>query len=260
MACGTNLKRRPSGHPADPYYTQQYQARRATKLSLANFLCTTYDAPSKAATERQLGTLKPAPFPELPHALAPSTSHAPVERSSASTGRTASVKPLYYLPFKLLPWQADKIDGQMEDMREELDKEEASWTSELSTRETELAELRQKLDELNAEAGISSDRPGTGAGAGGAEGRRRREGEGRAASARDAAAAYGARRGGGSDRMDEDDRAEQQNGRGRGEELVGRAPLPERDELEDDRGVGNPYADEDDKMAAVEAGEDVLEY
>jgi hypothetical protein len=151
----------------------------------------------------------------------------------------------------------------MEDMREELDKEEASWTSELSTREAELAELRKKLDELNAEAGISNDRPGAGAnagaGAGGADGRRRREGEERGASARDAAAAYGARRGG-SDRMDEDDRSEQQNGRGRGEELVGRAPLPERDELDDDRGVGNLYADEDDKMAAVKAGEDVLEY
>ena len=114
----------------------QYQSRRTSKIHLANFLCTKYD-PSDSSSA--LGKLQAPVLPDLPHALAPLAS-------------SSSSKPLYYLPYKLLPWQADKIDGQVEDMRLELDKEEASWNEELVQRDAELSEMKEKLDTMNAEA------------------------------------------------------------------------------------------------------------
>lgn len=113
----------------------QYMSRRTSKSHLANFLCTKHDISDSSST---LGNLKSPCLPELPHALSPSNS--------------SSSRPLYYLPYKLLPWQADKIDGQVEDMRLELDKEEASWTEQLGERDAELSEMKSSLDTLNAEA------------------------------------------------------------------------------------------------------------
>lgn len=125
-------------------FTAIYKARRATKLSLANFLCTksgndgkNSSAGSSSSSANTIGSLKPAPLPELPHALPPSSTH-----SSSST------KPLYYLPYKLLPWQADQIDGQIEDMRADLEKEEDEWKDELIKREAEITDLKAKRAEL----------------------------------------------------------------------------------------------------------------
>lgn len=141
-------------------YIAIYKARRASKLSLANFLCTKSGAASEgngsagpsssSSSANALGSLKPPPLPELPHALAPSSTH-----SSSST------KPLFYLPYKLLPWQADQIDAQIEDMQIGLDKEEDAWRDELAKREAEIAELKAKRAELtggNDETASSSRR------------------------------------------------------------------------------------------------------
>jgi hypothetical protein len=133
---------------------------------------------------------------------------------------TAS-KPLYYLPYKLLPWQADKIDGQMEDMREALDKEEADWKEELEKRDSEISELKNKLDEVNAEYAKEN----------GLEPRRN--------------GGAGKRRSASPSRREQDD--------GKDSALPGRAPLPERDDLEDDRGLGD--YDEDSRDTAVQGAD-----
>ncbi|KAL7010185.1 CDP-diacylglycerol--glycerol-3-phosphate 3-phosphatidyltransferase [Cystobasidiomycetes sp. EMM_F5] len=122
-----------------------YHNRRANKERLANLLCTKCEYREPPASTDAGGLRKPA-FPALPHALAPSTLEE------------GSTKPLYYLPFKLLPWQADQIDAQVEDMREELDKEETEWAEELVTRDAELDELRAKRDEAEAAAARAEGR------------------------------------------------------------------------------------------------------
>lgn len=158
-------------------------------------------------------------MPESPHALA----------NSASAGPSDTYKPLYYLPYKLLPWQADKIDGQMEDMRTELDKEEEAWNEDFKKREEELVELRAKLDSLNAEAA----KEGGNVEASGKKARSKRERDGE---------------------DEEDDRETS---------LPGRAPLPDRDadEAMDEGDSTNPYkadATADSSMAGVAEGEDVV--
>lgn len=193
-----------------------YKARRDSKLSLANFLCTKAGEGSNSSSA--LGNLKPAPLPELPHALPPSSTH-----SSSST------KPLFYLPYKLLPWQADKIDGQIEDMREDLDKEEDSWREELRQREDEIRELKAKRAELTGgDSALSSrDRDSSS---------RRR----------------------GSRREDDDDDM-------RGDSaLAERAPLPERDAYDelsgDARAVSSePPRDKEDSTMTPADGDDRLE-
>lgn len=168
---------------------------RDNKTMLANFLCTKPSSPPSTSASA-MGSLKPPPMPELPHALPPGSSE----------------RPLYYLPYKLLPWQADKIDGQVEDMKEALDAAEASWRAELVTRDAEIAELKKRLDEFAPEDGEEG---------GGARKRRRNN---------------------------NDDAAH--NKEREGSNLPERAPLPERDELEDDRGLGE---DEDATMRAADA-------
>lgn len=201
-----------------------YKARRASKLSLANFLCTkdgessTSSGPSSSSNA--LGNLKPAPFSDLPHALPPSTTHS-----------SSSNKPLYYLPYKLLPWQADKIDGQIEDMRLELDKEEDAWREELREREREIAELKARRAELTG-ASESSDR------AGGSASRRRDS----------------SRR----DRHDDDQDMREGSG------LADRAPLPERDaydELGGDARAAStePSREKEDSTMTPVDGDDRLE-
>lgn len=130
---------------SDHECTLQYHNRRANKERLANLLCTKCEYREPPASTDAGGLRKPA-FPALPHALAPSTLEE------------GSTKPLYYLPFKLLPWQADQIDAQVEDMREELDKEETEWAEELVTRDAELDELRAKRDEAEAAAARAEGR------------------------------------------------------------------------------------------------------
>lgn len=198
-------------------------------MNLANFLCTKFDS-AGSSSAAPLGSLKAPPFPDLPHALPPPTS-----ASSAS----AENKPLFYLPCKLLPWQADKIDGQVEDMRIDLDKEEEEWNVELAKRDEEISELKAKLDAIFAQAD---------------GGRRRGESDG-----------TDGRRSQGRSRRDERERS-----RDRSESLPGRAPLPERhgheDEMEEDlpeRDTQNPYSQDkttgDMAMAGVAENEDVVE-
>lgn len=202
-------------------FTAIYKARRASKLSLANFLCTksgndNTTSSTGSSSANTIGSLKPAPLPELPHALPPSSTH-----SSSST------KPLYYLPYKLLPWQADQIDSQIEDMRNDLEKEEDDWKDELIRREAEIQELKAKRAELtggNEESSSSSVR--------------------RRSARRD-------------DDDDEDTRMDESS-------LAGRAPLPERepyDELSGDaRAASNepPREKEDSNMTPAD-GDDRLE-
>ncbi len=116
----------------------------------------------------------------------------------------------------------------MEDMKEALDKEEQDWKADLEKRDAEISELRNKLDEVNAEyARENGQEP-------------RRGGRRRSPSA--------AGNGAGKDRMEEDDASA----------LPGRAPLPERDDLEDDRGLGDYEEDSrDTAMQGAEGEEDV---
>lgn len=151
--------------------------------------------------------MKAAPLPELPHALVPSAS-------------TSGPRPLYYLPYKLLPWQADKIDGQMEDMKEALDKEETEWKEELEKRDAEISELRSKLDEVNAEYAKEN----------GLEPRKRR-------------------------RRSASPSRERDDGEKDGGTLPGRAPLPDKDELEDDRGLGD-YEQNDSRDTAMQGADE----
>lgn len=194
----------------------QYRSRRAAKTNLANFLCTTNKHTEAAASAQTLGNLRPAPLPEVPHAFAPSVS------ASASA---SSARPLYYLPYKLLPWQADKIDAQVEDMRIELDKEEEAWREELQKRDEEIKELKSKAQEVNAEMARESG-----------EGSRR---------SRDRRADSAA--------MDEDLDAQPS--------LPGRAPLPEREgRVDEDTSEQTRVAsDGDATMKSTADGEDVLE-
>jgi len=185
-------------------------------MNLANFLCTKSDRPD-ASSNATLGNLKAAPLSELPHALPPNTS------SSA-----AGLKPLYYLPCKLLPWQADKIDGQVEDMRNEMDKEEDAWQEELRQRDEEIRELKAKAQEASADPARSN----------GESSRRSRS------------------------RRDDGDSDDE----GRSA-LPGRAPLPDREERmdEDDQSRERSTSrvqeanDADKAMAGTAEGEDVVE-
>lgn len=101
---------------------------------MANFLCTKQEA-AEVLSQDLL-----APYPALPHALPP----------TGSTNEARQAIPLYYLPYKLLPWQADQIDAQVEDMKTELDKEQSDWSEDLARRDSELSEMRSKLNEMNA--------------------------------------------------------------------------------------------------------------
>jgi hypothetical protein len=200
-------------------YIAIYQARKSQKLSLANFLCTkaASNVDDASSSSANIGNLKPAPLPELPHALPPSSMH-----SSSST------KPLYYLPYKLLPWQADKIDGQVEDMRLELEKEEDAWKDELIQREEEIVELKKKRSEL---AGGNED------------------------------AIRPPRR----SRRDAEDEAIIPAAAAKDSKLAERAPLPERDaydELSGDARAASadpPREKEDSAMAGMAEGDDRLE-
>lgn len=199
-------------------FTAIYKARRASKLSLANFLCTKSgsdsnkgEGPSSAAA---LGSLKPAPLPGLPHAIPPSSTH-----SSSST------KALYYLPYKLLPWQADQIDGQIEDMRADLEKEETAWKEELAKREAEITELKAKRTELTGGNDTLND----------SSARRR------------------------SSRKEDDEELPADSS------LAGRAPLPERegsDELSGDARAAShePSREKEDSTMTPADGDDRLEY
>jgi len=108
-----------------------YATRAKTKLSLASFLCTKYPI-SPAFPSSSLS----APVhPSLPHILPPNPSI------------NSSNKPLYYLPRRLTTEQADLLDTQRKEIRDEIEQEKQKWKLERKRLEEELDELKEKKRE-----------------------------------------------------------------------------------------------------------------
>ncbi|KAK4055151.1 hypothetical protein OIV83_000431 [Microbotryomycetes sp. JL201] len=87
-----------------------YDVRHSVKLSLAHFLCTSFPVPPPQQTNDDI---KEAYMPRLPHALRSSHPNAP--------------RPIYYLPYKLLRWQEDRIDDQIDDVKKAIRRDKDAW-------------------------------------------------------------------------------------------------------------------------------------
>lgn len=116
----------------------QYKTRHAAKLNLASFLCTTFTSPpSRDSNDGALSAFAP----RLPHAIR--LAHPIVAR------------PLYYLPYRLLTAQEDRIEDQIiaaeraiKDLQSEWGhskKERLRWLDEAKDRRSVNKEENQRV-------------------------------------------------------------------------------------------------------------------
>ncbi|KAM0793537.1 hypothetical protein ACM66B_000975 [Microbotryomycetes sp. NB124-2] len=87
-----------------------YEVRHSVKLNLAHFLCTAFPVPPP---QQATDDIKEAYMPRLPHAQRSAHPNAP--------------RPIYYLPYKLLRWQEDRIDDQIDDVKKAIRKDKEAW-------------------------------------------------------------------------------------------------------------------------------------
>ncbi|GAA6047512.1 hypothetical protein JCM3770_005783 [Rhodotorula araucariae] len=111
-----------------------FRTRHAAKLASARFLCTTFSAPTPSTSSDGI----PPPFaPRLPHAVKLTDPRAP--------------RPIYYLPYRLLPSQEDRLEDQLETVTRARDAERAAWDEQRRAKVRELDELRRRRGEREQE-------------------------------------------------------------------------------------------------------------
>lgn len=113
----------------------QYAVRHATKLRLANFLCTSFTLPPPPPASDDISV---AFAPRLPHALRVANPTAP--------------KPIYYRPYKLLRSQEDQIENQIAGVKSAIRKEKESWEDAKGEKIDELEQAKRKRDAQREEA------------------------------------------------------------------------------------------------------------
>ncbi|KAK4705520.1 hypothetical protein P7C70_g687, partial [Phenoliferia sp. Uapishka_3] len=106
-----------------------YRTRNAAKMNLASFLCTTFTLPPPPPASDGITV----PYaPRLPHAL-------------RVTNPTAS-RPLYYLPYRLLPFQEDKIEDQVAMVKKNIRIEREKWEDLREDKVSDLTAAKRKRD------------------------------------------------------------------------------------------------------------------
>jgi hypothetical protein len=121
-----------------PLYTQ-YRTRHNAKLDLAGFLCTTFTlpivpTPSVPLPDDSIST----PFlPRLPHVTSLTT--------------PSSSRPIYYLPRRLLPSQEDRIEDQIDAVKQAMRKDRDAWEDVKKEKLARLEEVKRKREERQGE-------------------------------------------------------------------------------------------------------------
>ncbi|KPV77960.1 uncharacterized protein RHOBADRAFT_50483 [Rhodotorula graminis WP1] len=115
-----------------------FRTRQAAKLSSARFLCTTFTPPPPPPSSSSSSDLVPPPSnPRLPHALKVSDPRAP--------------RPIYYLPYRLLPSQEDRLDDQLDAVRKARDQEQDAYDAARRDKVRELDDVRRRRQERDDE-------------------------------------------------------------------------------------------------------------
>ena len=119
----------PDDADADLIPIAQYQTRHAAKLNLASFLCTTFTLPPPPPSSDGITV----PYaPRLPHALRVVNPTAP--------------KPIYYLPYRLLPFQEDQIEDQVANVKKNIRLERDQWDDLKGIKVSDLTAAKRKRD------------------------------------------------------------------------------------------------------------------
>ncbi|GAA5878896.1 hypothetical protein JCM1840_000833 [Sporobolomyces johnsonii] len=106
-----------------------YRVRHDAKLNLAGFLCTTFTLPPPEPTTDSISV----PFsPRLPHAM-------------KLTNPSAS-RPIYYLPYRLLPSQEDRIEDQIAAVKKHVRRDRDEWDDARAAKVDELEQARRRRD------------------------------------------------------------------------------------------------------------------
>lgn len=114
----------------------QFRTRQSAKLASARFLCTTFTPPPPPASSSD-DLLPPASNPRLPHAFKVSDPRAP--------------RPIYYLPYRLLPSQEDRLDDQLDAVRRARDAEQDKLDEARRDKVKALEEVRRRRSEREEE-------------------------------------------------------------------------------------------------------------
>lgn len=153
----------------------------------------------------------------------------------------ASSKPLYYLPYKLLPFQEDQIENQIAAVKSAIRKEKDAWEDAKGEKVDELGKAKRRRDEQleERERGEREQRQ-----------KRRREQEDKEEKAREA------KRNAGDVEMVERSKVDVVNEADGDDIAMATAPVPVEEDEAKANGV-DAVAEKDDKM---EGGEEDLEY
>ncbi|GAA5961288.1 hypothetical protein JCM3765_002900 [Sporobolomyces pararoseus] len=117
-----------------------YRVRHDAKYNLAGFLCTSFPLPTPASVTDAISV----PFnPRLPHSMHLTT---PTNSSSSSSTSSAS-RPIYYLPYRLLPSQEDRIEDQIDLVKKATKRDQEEWRDLKLGKQKEIRKLRDELEE-----------------------------------------------------------------------------------------------------------------
>ncbi|GAA5873075.1 hypothetical protein JCM3774_000330 [Rhodotorula dairenensis] len=112
-----------------------YRTRHSAKLNLAGFLCTTFTLPPPPTTTDAVSV----PFvPRLPHAM------------KLTDPRAA--RPIYYLPYRLLPSQEDRIDDQIDAVKVAIRRDRDEWHEVKDAKLAELDKVKRRRQERTEES------------------------------------------------------------------------------------------------------------
>ncbi|GAA5923579.1 pinin family protein [Sporobolomyces koalae] len=109
-----------------------YRVRHDAKYNLAGFLCTSFPLPPPVATTDAISV----PFnPRLPHAM------------NLSTPTTSASRPIYYLPYRLLPSQEDRIEDQIDLVKKSTKRDQDEWRDLKLAKQKEVRRMRDELEQ-----------------------------------------------------------------------------------------------------------------
>ncbi|GAA5909001.1 uncharacterized protein JCM6883_002576 [Sporobolomyces salmoneus] len=109
-----------------------YRVRHDAKYNLAGYLCTSFPLPTPASTTDSISV----PFtPRLPHSM-----HLTSKDPSSS-------RPIYYLPYRLLPSQEDRIEDQIAHVKKATLRDRDEWRDVKEGKVKELRKLRGELED-----------------------------------------------------------------------------------------------------------------
>ncbi|GAA6011764.1 hypothetical protein JCM11491_000743 [Sporobolomyces phaffii] len=116
-----------------------YRVRHDAKYNLAGFLCTSFPLPTPASTTDSVSV----PFnPRLPHSM-----HLTTPPTSSAN------RPIYYLPYRLLPSQEDRIEDQIDIVKKATKRDQDEWRDLKAGKQKELRKLRDELEAKVEEVG-----------------------------------------------------------------------------------------------------------